>query len=383
MWLSEMKKYLGLFVFGIILIAIYKTFDNFGYIVDWAKNFFSLLTPFIIGGCIAYLLYRPCGKLEELFMKTKVGFISKYRRGFAVVSIYLIFFAAVTLLLFAIIPALARSVKDFVEQLPNIIQGLFDWLNSFGIYEFNSASVLRFFNEYILSADKLFSSFSFDNVNRYAKGVMSVGSTLFDVLLGLVISIYLLLDRKNLKTGFLRIVRQIIPQKHRTGWGKNLAKINRFIHQYISCQLLDALIVFVLSFVALALLRVKYAILLAVIMGSFNLIPYFGAIIATALAAVVTIFTQGFATGLIVAIVLIILQQIDANIIQPRLVADSLGLAPVWVILAIVLGGGLFGFFGIFLAVPVFALLREMLDDALRVREAEKKEVPGTNAKMK
>ncbi len=379
MWLKEMKKYVGLFVFGIILIAIYKTFDNFGYIVDWARNLFGLLTPFIIGGCIAYLLYRPCGKLEALFMRTKVKFISQYRRGLAVVSIYLIFVGAVTLLLFAIIPALARSVKDFIEQFPNIIQGLFDWLNSFGIYEFNSATVLRLFNDYILSADKLFNSFSFDNVNRYAKGVMNVGSTLFDVLLGLVISIYLLLDRKNLKTGFIRIVRQYVPKKHREKWGKYFTDVNKFIHQYISCQLLDALVVFVLSFVVLALLRVKYAILLAVIMGSFNLIPYFGAIIATALAAIVTIFAQGFTTGLIVAVALIVLQQIDANIIQPRLVADSLGLAPVWVILAIVLGGGLFGFFGIFLAVPVFALLRQMLDDTLRARE----EVLPQDAKMK
>ncbi len=373
MWLKEIKKYLGLFIVGIVLIAVYKTFDNFGYVIDWCKNLLSLLTPFVVGGCIAYVLYIPCRKIEGFFQKTKITFIGKHRRGLAVGSIYVIFFAVVTLLMFAIIPALTRSVRDFIEQLPNIIQGLFDWLNSFGIYEFNSTSVLRFLNEHVLSVDKLFSSFTFDNVNRYAKGVMSVGTTLFDALMGIIISVYLLLDRKNLKAGFTRIVRSIIPQKRRDTWGWYLGKVNEFIHRYISCQLLDALIVFVLSFIALALLRVKYAILLAVIMGTFNLIPYFGAIVATILAAVVTAFTQGFTAGLIVAVVLIILQQIDANVIQPRLVSDSLDLAPFWVILAIVLGGGLFGILGIFLAVPVFALLRIILLDMLDRREEKSK----------
>ncbi len=373
MWWKELKKYLGLFVLGVLLIAVYKTFDNFGYVIDWGKNLLALLTPFVIGGCIAYVLYIPCRKIEALCQKTKVAFLEKHQCGIAIAAIYLIFFAAVTLLLFAVVPALVRSIKEFIEQLPVLIQGLFDWLNSFGIYEFNSNSLVRFLNENLLSADKLLSGFTFDHVNRYAKGVMSVGTALFNAFMGIIISVYILIDRHNLKESFARFFRAYGSPKYRSTVVWYGRKINEFIHLYISCQLVDAVVVFVLSFLVLAVLRVKYAILLALIMGSFNLIPYFGAITATVLAAMITAFTKDFTAGLIVAASMIVLQQLDANFIQPRLLSGSLNVQPFWVILGIILGGGLFGVLGIFLAVPMFALLRIILLDVLERRERKKK----------
>ena len=106
--------------------------------------------------------------------------------------------------------------------------------------------------------------------------------------------------------------------------------------------------------------------------GAFNLIPYFGAITATVLAAVITVFTKSFTSGVIVAVVLIVLQQLDANFIQPKLLSGALNVKPFWVILGIITGGGLFGVLGIFLAVPIFALLRIILIDVLEMRERKK-----------
>ncbi|MBO5364957.1 MAG: AI-2E family transporter [Clostridia bacterium] len=369
MWLKELKRYLGIFLLGAALIVVYKTFDNFGAVLDWGKMLLDLLTPFIIGGCIAYVLCIPCRKLEGLCLKTKSTFLHKYRRGIAIASIYLIFFAAITLLLFAVVPALTRSISDFITQLPSLLNNFFGWLNSLGIYGLSSDSVLKFLNEQFLSFDKLLGSFTADNVNRYAKGVMSVGTAFFNAFMGIIISIYLLIDRHNLKKSFHRFFHSFGSEKYRNTVSFYAGKINEFIHLYISCQLLDALIVFGLSFVVLALLRVKYSLLLAFIMGSFNLIPYFGAIVATILAAVITAFTKDFTAGLIVAAAMIVLQQIDSNFIQPKLVSGSLHLAPFWVIFAIVIGGGLFGILGIFLAVPVFALLRIIILDVLDRRE--------------
>ena len=204
MWRQEMKKYMGLFVVGAILIALYKTFDNFSAILDWGRNLLSLLTPVVIGGCVAYVLYIPCRKLETIFDKTKLKWVKTHQSGLAIASVYLLFLLVVVLLFFAIIPILTRNITDFIEQLPSLIQNFFQWLNSFGVYEFSSESLMRFLNENLLSLDKLLGGISFDNVNRYARSVMNVGTTIFDIIIGVVISIYVLIDRKSLKQIFLR-----------------------------------------------------------------------------------------------------------------------------------------------------------------------------------
>ena len=245
-------------------------------------------------------------------------------------------------------------------------------MDSRELHGVNNDSIRRFLEQNLFSPDKLLKNFTFDNVNRYAKSVMTIGSAFFDAFMGIIISIYILFDRHDLKNGFLRIYRTFGPKKNRSIISFYSRKINEFIHLYISCQLLDALIVFGLSFVVLALLRTKYALLLAFIMGSFNLIPYFGAIVATILSALITAFTKDFTSGLIVAAAMIVLQQIDSNFIQPKLVEGSLDLSPIWVIFAVVVGGGLFGVLGIFLAVPIFALLKIIILDVLDRQEQKK-----------
>lgn len=372
MWFQEFKKYIGLFLLGVALIAVYKTFDNFGNVIGWIKNLLSLLTPFVIGFCIAYVLYIPCRKIEELCQKTKVAFLINRRRGIAVASIYLIFLAAIALLLVAIIPAFSKSVREFWAQLPNLIRGAVQWFNGLGIYTITEGTLQQLLSSKVLSIDSILGGVNFDNMNKYAKSVVSFGTGVFNAFLGMIISVYILLDRQGLKQIFMRFTRTYVSEKHRRILGRYGRKVNEFINLYIYCQLVDAVIIFVLSFLALTIMQVEYVPLLAFIVGAFNLIPYFGAITATILAAVITMFTKSFTSGLIVIAVLIVLQQIDANFIQPKLLSGSLNIKPFWVILGILLGGGLFGILGIFLAVPIFALLRIILLDILETWEKKK-----------
>ena len=369
MWFNELKRYISLLVVGVILIAIYKTFDNFGNVIEWFSDILSLLTPFVIGSCISYILYRPCKKIEELYVKTKVNFFIKYKQGFAVATIYLIFVGIIILALVAIIPSLTESITDFMEQLPYLIKNAVERFNSLGIYTLNEKSILKIFDSNILSIDKLLGGFSFDNMSKYAKNVMNVGSWIFTIFMGIVISVYILLDRQNLKKAFLRLTKNVFPEKFRGIVNKYSSTINEFISLYIQCQLVDALIIFVLSLLALTIMGTKYAPVLALMVGSFNLIPYFGAITATIVAAIITAFTDTFTAGIIVAVVLIVLQQVDANFIQPKLVSGSLNVKPIWVIFGILVGGGMFGVLGIFLAVPFLALLRIIIIDILERRE--------------
>lgn len=154
-----------------------------------------------------------------------------------------------------------------------------------------------------------------------------------------------------------------------------LRLINEFANKYIYCMIIDAVIVFIASFIVLSIEGVKYAPMLALLMGLLNVVPYFGAIIATATTGIITVFTGSLTLAIVAVISMIVLQQLDANLLQPRLLSGSLEIKPFWVIFGILLGSNLFGILGFFLAVPLTALIKSMLIDFMEHREAKKAEI--------
>ena len=143
---------------------------------------------------------------------------------------------------------------------------------------------------------------------------------------------------------------------------------NEIFFKFLTSQILDAILVGILVSIAMTILKVKYAVLLGFLIGLFNLIPYFGAIVAVSIAIIVTILTGGFGKAVLMAVVVIILQQIDANIINPKIVGDSLKISPLLVIFAVTLGGAYFGVLGMFLAVPVIAVIKIILTDFIEYK---------------
>lgn len=142
-------------------------------------------------------------------------------------------------------------------------------------------------------------------------------------------------------------------------------RTNNIFFKFISSQLLDAIIVGILVTIAMSIIGVKYAVLLGFMIGLFNIIPYFGAIIAVAISVIITIITGGLSQALIMAVVVIILSQIDSNIINPKIIGNSLEISPLLVIFAVTVGGAYFGVLGMFLAVPVVAVLKILINDYL------------------
>ena len=136
----------------------------------------------------------------------------------------------------------------------------------------------------------------------------------------------------------------------------------------ITSQLVDAVIVGLITSIAMSIMRIKYAVLLGFIIGLFNIIPYFGAIVAVVISIIITIFTGGFVQAIWLAIVVVILQQIDANIINPRILGNSLNLSPILVIFAVTVGGAYFGVLGMFLGVPVIALIKIIIEDFIEYK---------------
>ena len=147
---------------------------------------------------------------------------------------------------------------------------------------------------------------------------------------------------------------------------------NEIFFRFLTSQIIDALIVGVILTIAMLILKVKYAVLLGFMIGLFNLIPFFGAIIAVVIAIIITILTGGIFQAGVMAVVIIILQQIDANIINPQIVGSSLDISQLLVIFAVTIGGAYFGILGMFLGVPIVTVIKMMIDDFVEEKEREK-----------
>ena len=149
-------------------------------------------------------------------------------------------------------------------------------------------------------------------------------------------------------------------------------RTNEIFFKFLASQVLDAIVVGILTSIAMSILGVKYAVLLGFFIGLSNLIPYFGAIIGVAISSIITIFTGGLPKAIWMLIIVIILQQIDANIINPKIVGNSLKMSPLLVIFAVTIGGAYFGMLGMFLAVPIFAVLKVVIIDYVEYKNRKK-----------
>ena len=211
-----------------------------------------------------------------------------------------------------------------------------------------------------------------DNLAMYLEKVIGIANGIFSAFVTIVVSIYILLERAEIVNFVKRLNRSIFTEKKCQAIDRYFEKGNDIFFKYISGQIIDAIVVAIIMSVALTIMKVKYAVLLGFLIGVFNLIPYFGAIIAVIVACVITIFTGGFVQAIWVAVVLIILQQIDANIINPKILRDALEISKILIIFAVTVGGAYFGVLGMFLGVPAIAVIKMMLDDYIERNEKEK-----------
>lgn len=356
-------KWLYWFSLGISIISVYKLLDNFGQITNWLAGLLDVLMPFIVGLLIAYLFCIPCRKVEGIYKKAKkVKFISKRARVLSVITVYIIAGLLIALALNFVIPAVSKSVTDLVANLGNYFNNTMNTIN-----ELPEDSILK--NETVLNAIKGISEIDFKqyinikNLTEYAKGAINVVNSVFDIFVSLIVSVYLLVERRRILNFLKKFASAIFKKDTYKLVGKYFNKSNEVFFNFISGQVLDAIVVGILTAIAMSIIGVKYAVLLGFMIGLFNLIPYFGAIIAVVVAILITIFTGGIGQAIVMAIVVIVLQQIDANIINPKILGNSLSISPLLVIFAVTIGGAYFGVLGMFLAVPVATVIKLLIEE--------------------
>lgn len=379
---TSLGEWIVRFIFCLAVIVAFKTFENLNFIIDFLSSIFKMLTPFIIGGAIAFFLYPICRKMEALLFKTNKIFIKKHLRGLSTLVVYIIALLILIGALLLVIPMLYQSIYDFAKSIPNYL----DKIKEIMVDHFSKTNNLDGTIEYVqglFSFDRLLSGLSNLNINGYVGGIANVFVSILNVFIGIIISVYLILDRTSIKNKILRILNISIKTRASQRVQNIVTKISNVIYTFIFGQMLDALIIGTIIGILLTLFKVQNSIMLALIYFMFALIPYFGSIIGVLLITLLSFLSGNLEQTIVTGITALLMQQIDSNLINPKVVGHAVGIRPLYVILGITLFGGLLGFIGLFFGPPLMAILIELVNDIIKNKEEKLKNESSSKKKEK
>ena len=358
------KKRISWLLIALTVVIVYKMLDNFSNVTEWFGTFFRILKPFFAGLLISYILFMPCKKIENALSKSKLKFVKKKARGLSVIATYIIFVLIMVIIINCIFPVLKESVVELVSNIPGYYETLVNKYKELPEDSVLKSDVIKDKMTELSNIDmKQFLSINNEKIIEYVKNIINIFSGIFDVFVSIIVSVYILLQRTAIMKFLRRFARAVFKKNTYEAVNKYFTKANEVFFTFISSQLLDAVIVGILTTVAMLIIKVKYAPLIGFTIGLFNMIPYIGAIVAVGIGILITFITGGLGKAIAMAIVVIILQQIDANIINPKIIGVSLEVSPLLVIFAVTVGGAYFGILGMFLGVPIAVVIKTVLND--------------------
>jgi len=329
---------------GVLVLKHFSSISNF--IVENLTNINDILAPFFIGFIIAYILNQPVKYLETKF---------KIKRGLCISLIYGI---GVTIIIFGlifIVPTIKSNINELHTSLPkgiNQIENLINNMASNLKFNINDADVKLKINEFITNIIVPFSSTAANFISEFISAIVSYTVNIF---LGIVISIYLLLSKEKYLEA-VNLLGQKIFKKHYLKIKEFVNILDKNIGVYIVAKATDSTIYAIICTIILYLVNAKYALLLGIIAGVTNMIPFFGPIIGTIIAVVVNLFFS-FNQAIVVLIVMIVVQQLESAVLEPYFVGKQVGVPPIFTILAVTIASKYFGLIGILLSVPIAGVI--------------------------
>lgn len=337
------------------------------------KSFINILLPFFSGALIAYILNPFISRVNGFLLnKCKLKSI-KIRKMLSILLTYLLVFGFISVVLFYILPQIVKSLSEVVDIIPSMysqILAFFDTIQE----KFPTLDI-----EYI---DTLLRSM-IPNMINYIKDLatnlipilyttsMSLIRLLFNIIIAIIVSIYVVSDKKPLLANVKRLLYAFIPNSQIPETFEVLRECHKMFSGFIIGKSIDSLIIGILCFILMSILRLPYTLLISVIVGITNMIPYFGPFIG-AIPGILLLLLIDPTKALIFTILIIILQQFDGLFLGPKILGESTGLKPLWIIIAITIGGSLAGIAGMFFGVPIVAVLRFILNRYLDKRLAKK-----------
>jgi predicted PurR-regulated permease PerM len=357
----------------------------------WGK-LMTIMQPFLIGFALAYILNPVMMFIEKCASRLLSKRLSpkstrKMSRGLGIFGAIVVLLLVVFVLMELIIPQLINSISGVVSSLPSEIDAFVDWAKGLSEKNEQLAPVLQ---DVMMNGYDYFKGWVQDHfisqANMYivsiTSGVFGVVKVLLNIFVGIIISIYLLAGKERFIGQTKKLIYTLFDARRGNVIIATARKSNDIFGGFIGGKIVDSLIIGLLCYIGTTILNMPYAVLVSVVVGITNVIPFFGPYIG-AIPSFVIIALANPIKGVYFLIFIIILQQLDGNVIGPKILGDSTGLSPFWVVFAILVAGGIFGFVGMLLGVPTFAVIYYIIQELISARLAKKKLPQDTDSYIK
>lgn len=366
---------IGVTAFSVIVagaLAIFVIF-NFGLVLTGFKQLLHILTPIIDGIALAYILTPLLNFVERewigrLYVHSKKEMThkrKKSKRNWSILVTYMIFIGLVYLFFRLIIPQLINSVKSIVYQFPRLINNLEKFVAElFADNPDIESSINDFITDYSIQLNNIVQTKLIpqaeDLIKSFSVSVINVFKALFNLIIGVIISLYLMATKELLSGQAKKILYALYETKEANRIISGIRYTHTVFIGFLSGKLIDSVIIGVLCFIIISIVGVPYAVLVSVIVGVTNIIPFFGPYIG-AIPSILLVLMINPIKALYLLIIILVLQQLDGNVIGPKILGDSTGLSSFWVIFSITVFGGMFGIAGMLLGVPTFAVIYALI----------------------
>ncbi len=376
--------YLMLSIFGAISLSIIVFFAVYRFhgIGDVFRNLSEILAPFIYGGVVAYLLRPVCNFYEKAFGEFLPKKLKKLANPIAVSLSLVTGILVVYALIIMIAPQLYESIRSLWNTIPAKVNQFLVWARATFAEEELIVDILHLFDTSTSAIYQELDAWASGTLTPYVTSIVSgVGTSvykvlmfLYNLLIGLIVACYLLASRKKFARQSVLIVRSVLKPKWADMFLSEVAFVDRMFGGFIDGKLLDSAIIGVLCYIGCIIFRFPNALLVSAIVGITNVIPFFGPFIG-AVPSTLLIMIEDPIKGLWFILFVLALQQLDGNVIGPKILGDRTGLSSFWVLFAIVLFGGLWGVVGMVVCVPVFAVIYDVVKKLVRRGLANKGQI--------
>lgn len=354
---------------AVVTILFYRISSNTDNIAPSIMAFFrriiKVILPILYGLLIAYLFNPIMIFFERYFLKWFKPSTTKQKkaiRSLAIMSVYVCILGTIILMIRYLIPQISKNLLDLVDVMPKYLENLSAQITALEGHVNSNISMLP----YSLDTAQIFDMidpqklFNKDLINNVIASIMnstlSITSSLYNLVMGLVIAFYMLTQKEDFSLGIKRLMFSLLKKERAEKVIALFTEGNEIFIQFFVGKFIDSFIIGVICFIGLSILDNPYALLLSFIVGVLNMIPYFGPFLGAIPAVVITLFT-GFMPAVFVAIFIFLLQQFDGLVLGPKILGDSIGLSPFWIISGIIIGGALWGPLGMFFASPIVAVI--------------------------
>lgn len=358
---------------GIIVVSFYLVISNLDIVGGVIGEVVDVLMPFI-WGIIFYLLLGKVEKFIEERIPAKLSL--KWRRIIATFASIIFLLLFIGLFFLIIVPSLIDSGTRLAININTYIGDLMNWLESLDLQYLINDKTIQTLETYMTDVFSELINFLRASIPSIVSTTYATISGIFSFIIGLIICAYIMIDRDRLHHQFIKLGKAFLKDGHLINITRVFSKAVEKFNSFIRGQLIDALIVGILCFILMTILHLDYAVLISCICALTNVIPVFGPFIGAIPSAFLLLMVDPIQC-LVFVIMIVVLQQVDGNIICPKILGDSIGLSKVWIMFAIIVGGGLFGIVGMFFGVPIFGLFYYFLNEYAQSRIDNKKESTG------